>query len=556
MRNFKLVAIAAAAASVSILADPAAAAGRVALVIGNAAYEHTVPLRNPGNDASDVARALDELDFEVIHGQDLDKDGFSDMLREFARTAQGADVSLFFYAGHGLQVDGKNYLVPVDAKLVEEVDLQIEAFELDDFMHQMRGSTNLVFLDACRDNPLVRDLARSMGASRSTAIGRGLSRVESGSGTLIAYATQPGNTANDGGGRNSPFTGALLAHIETPGLSVNDLLTTMTDMVITSTHGSQQPWTHSSLRKPFYFKPAASPRVSPSAVALQTESKRMVPEGGPVREFSDCPHCPRMVAVPAGIYEMGSPSGKGAHDERHRHRVTIAEPIAIGMFEVTRGEYRQFAEETNRLSGSACWQYDGVKVKEGSGPADPGFIQGENEPMACVSWMDARAYVDWLSLTTGKRYRLLSESEWEHAARGGTGTDRYWDESESAQCQHANGADVALRRRYTDWHVPTTSCDDGNAHTSEAGRYGPNNFGLYDMLGNVREWVEDCWHPSYDGAPADGSAWTGGGNCSLRVLRGGSWLDGPGGVRSATRDKGTIGTRFSANGFRVARALD
>ena len=241
----------------------ARAAPRVALVIGNAAYEHTTPLRNPRNDATDVARALEGLGFEVIEGLDLDEAAFESKLREFAQAARGAEVTLFFYAGHGLQVEGENYLVPIDAKLAEEVDLRLEAFELAAFLRQMRGATNLVFLDACRDNPLARDLARSMGPTRSTAVGRGLSRVETASGTLIAYATQPGNVADDGADRNSPFTGALLAHIATPGLSVNDLLTSVTDAVVTGTAGRQQPWTHSSLRKPFHFKPAALPAPAP-----------------------------------------------------------------------------------------------------------------------------------------------------------------------------------------------------------------------------------------------------------------------------------------------------
>ena len=209
-----------------------------------------------------------------------------------------------------------------------------------------------------------------------------------------------------------------------------------------------------------------------------------------------------MVVIPAGAYEMGSPSGTGARDEERRHRVTIPQPIAVGMFEVQRGEFTRFMEETNRSGGSACWQYDGVETKEGSGPTDPGFIQAENEPAVCVSWTDAKAYVEWLSKKTKKKYRLLSESEWEYAARGRTVTPRYWDKSESGQCGNANGADESLKTRFTHWFDLTAPCDDGSAHTSEAGRYGPNEFGLYDMLGNAREWVEDCWHRDYGDAPS------------------------------------------------------
>ena len=552
----RVVTVLVAAAWLGAFAVPSPAAERVALVIGNAAYEHTGPLRNPENDAEDMARVLAELDFEVIDGLNLDKDGFAAKLREFSRAARGAEVTLFFYAGHGLQVDGENYLIPVDARLKEEVDLRLEAFELAAFMSQMRGRTNLVILDACRDNPLAGTLARSMGLSRSVGSTRGLSRVTDASGTFIAYATQPGNVADDGAGRNSPFTSALLTHIATPALSVNDMFTAVTNAVMITTHERQQPWMHSSLRETFSFNPSASP-ASPPPVALayaaEAPAARDLQYEGEIR---DCPQCPRMVVVPAGIYEMGSNSGRGAHDETHRHRVTIAEPIAVGMFEVNRGEYMHFLEETNRSGGSACWQYDGVETKEGVGPADPGFIQGEREPMVCVSWSDAQAYAEWLSQKTKGKYRLLSESEWEYAARGGTVATRYWDDRDSGQCGNANGADEALKTRYTDWFELTAPCDDGHAHTSESGRYGPNEFGLYDMLGNAREWVEDCWHRDYDGAPGDGSAWTEGGNCTLRVLRGGSWLDGPGGVRASSRDRGTPDIRFSANGFRVARTLD
>lgn len=580
----RVVAMLVAATWLGAFAVPSAAAERVALVIGNAAYEHTTPLRNPENDARDMARVLAELGFEVIEGLNLGKDAFATKVREFSRAARGAEVTLLFYAGHGLQVDGENYLVPVDAKLLEEVDLSLEAFELALFMRQMRSPTNLVFLDACRDNPLAGTLARSMGLSRSVGSTRGLSRTEGGRGTFIAYATQPGNVANDGEGRNSPFTAALLAHIATPGLSADALLAKVTDEVMKGTGEQQEPWRNSSLRKPFYFNSAPVPKTAMSAASATsgpsggTEPAGANPSTSPAspspvavaladeapaardllyeNEFSDCPQCPRMVVVPAGIYEMGSDSGTGAHDEAHRHRVSISEPIAVGMFEVNRGEYMHFVEETNRSGGSACWQYDGVEPKEGVGPLDPGFIQGEREPMVCVSWTDAQAYVEWLSRKTRKKYRLLSESEWEYAARGGAGAAGDPDELGSVQCRRANGADEALKTRYSDWFELTASCDDGHVYTSESGRYEPNEFGLYDMLGNAREWVQDCWHRDYDGAPEDGSAWTAGGNCDLRVLRGGSWLDGPGGVRISTRDRGTTDIRFGANGFRVARTLD
>ena len=774
--------VATAAVLLSVLTGIAGAAERVALVIGNAAYEHTTPLRNPRNDATDVARALEGLGFEVIEGLDLDKSAFGPKLREFAQAARGAQVTLFFYAGHGLQVEGENYLVPTDAKLAEEVDLRLEAFELTAFLRQMRGGTNLVFLDACRDNPLAQSLARSMGPTRSSAIGRGLGRVETAGGTLIAYATQPGNVADDGEGRNSPFTGALLAHIATPGLSVHDLLASVTDSVVTGTDGRQQPWTHSSLRKPFHFKPVVSPARPPSdgAVEAYADAERLgtvaafaavvdrfpgsahaeraraqiagldagktstevellfwesvkdsenpaelrayldrYPEGAfavlararlerledavsdsaqaqlgvevvasappdsppspamltgpspedvesslglgrgarwmvqaglsslgyepgpadglfgartrdairryqgekgfeatgylrgeetealvalgeeaalaqakaerrevqrradearradgeafasakssgtveaygtyldtypsgqhvaqarrlrseaeirererreqaPGRRFRDCAECPELVVVPAGSFMMGSPSSdsKGYSDERPVHRVTIGEPIAVGVYEVTFGEW------------DACRRGGGCSHN----PGDRGWGRG-TRPVIEVRWEDAQEYVRWLSRETGKRYRLMSESEWEYVARSGTETRYHWGDAAGRNRANCNGCGSR-------WD---------NRQTSPVGSFSANAFGLHDVHGNVWEWVEDCWHGDYAGAPPDGSARTSGGDCSRRVLRGGSWDSYPGSVRSALRGWHAAGNRSYYLGFRVARTLN
>ena len=159
------------------ISSPALAAQRVALVVGNNAYAHTTPLGNPKNDADDMAEKLEALKFEVIKGIDLDRNGFFRKLAEFNRAAGKAEVALFFYAGHGLQAFGENYLVPIDARVEEEVDLH-GAVELNDVLRYMRSPKNLVFLDACRDNPMVESLARSLGTSRSGAVSRGLKRVE------------------------------------------------------------------------------------------------------------------------------------------------------------------------------------------------------------------------------------------------------------------------------------------------------------------------------------------------------------------------------------------
>src|SRR5215475_15154994 len=193
---------------------------RVALVIGNSAYQHTAKLDNPKNDATDLAAVLKQLGFQVIDGYDLDKVAFERKLQDFSAALGAAEVGLFFYAGHGLQVAGKNYLLPVDAKAetADAVDYEMVGLDLVQRTMERATTTNIIFLDACRNNPLARNLARAMG-TRSAAIGRGLAAVESGVGTLISFSTQPGNVALDGAGRNSPFAGALVKRMRHPTMT-------------------------------------------------------------------------------------------------------------------------------------------------------------------------------------------------------------------------------------------------------------------------------------------------------------------------------------------------
>ncbi len=237
-------------------ASVARAETRIALVIGNSAYQNAPPLANPKNDATAVAEALGKLGFTVLTGIDLDRTATAQKLREFRRRLAGAEAALFYYAGHGLQVDGTNYIVPIDAQLSDETDLPFQAVELSVVMSilEREQRTNLVFLDACRDNPLAQNLARAMGAARSTAIGRGLAIVKDViGGTLIAFATQPGNVALDGEGQHSPFTEALLEHIAAPDIEVREMLTRVRNSVLKATSDRQWTWDHSSLTEPFYF---------------------------------------------------------------------------------------------------------------------------------------------------------------------------------------------------------------------------------------------------------------------------------------------------------------
>jgi uncharacterized caspase-like protein len=255
-------------------AVPALAEKRVALVIGNSAYEHVPALANPKNDAADMAAKLESLGFEVVRGSDLSLADMRKTAREFTTKLDGADLALFFYAGHGLQVNGNNYMAPVDAKLASYDDLDYEVLPMDLIVGAMerKTKTSLVFLDACRDNPLAANLARSMG-TRSSAVGRGLAKLGSGIGTLIAFATQPGNVALDGTGRNSPFTTALLKHLGTPGESITNELVLVRRSVLEATQGKQVPWDNSSLTGEVVLKPAPKeePKVEPAPEAKAPE---------------------------------------------------------------------------------------------------------------------------------------------------------------------------------------------------------------------------------------------------------------------------------------------
>jgi uncharacterized caspase-like protein len=234
-----------------LFAFAANAQERIALVIGNGAYKNVPPLANPANDAKEIGRALNDIGFKVAQGTDLNRSKMETMIREFLRDAANAKVTLFFYAGHGMQVGGRNYLIPTDADVQVSSDLEFSAIELDKIINHLSDSSraNIVIMDACRNNPLSLNLA-----GRSAVVGRGLAPYSTlGAGTLIAFATAPGKIAADGSGANSPFTQALVRHLRTPGLEVRQMLTRVRNDVATATDDRQIPWDNSSLRGDVYL---------------------------------------------------------------------------------------------------------------------------------------------------------------------------------------------------------------------------------------------------------------------------------------------------------------
>jgi len=253
---------------------------RVALVIGNAAYANAPQLANPRNDARAMAASLRSLGFIVEEGIDLDTAGMYGAIRTFGGLAETADVALVFYAGHGIQVDGTNYLLPTDVSLSRERDLNYEGVALELIMSEVAQTRRLgvVILDACRDNPFAQELARSMGPTRSTLVGRGLARVEEApADTLIAFATRDGAVADDGTGINSPYTTALLSHLAEPGLEIGQYFRKVRDSVVDSTNGRQEPFVYGSLSADqFYLNPPATGALQQAAITPPTVPSQSV----------------------------------------------------------------------------------------------------------------------------------------------------------------------------------------------------------------------------------------------------------------------------------------
>ena len=305
------------------------------------------------------------------------------------------------------------------------------------------------------------------------------------------------------------------------------------------------------------------------AGAARAQSAGLSPKPG--RVFRDCVHCPEMVVIPAGQFAMGAPASEpGASPmEQPVHRVTVR-AIAVGRFDVTRGEWKRFVRATRRpvRAGCAFTGRPGPFIDKKGSWKSLGFVQTDRHPVVCVTWQDANDYAAWLSLRTGHRYRLLSEAEWEYAARAGASTIFPW--GNKADRSRANygpdkGYGKGMVRGRDRW-----------LYTSPVGAFPPNRFGLYDMTGNVLQFVQDCLSGDYAGAPADGSAadtdkplvmtgdvaeLSGMPACGFRMARGGDWGDPPELIRPAFRNFAPVPPIKLADfatgglGFRVAREL-
>ena len=344
---------------------------RVALVIGNAAYHYTAPLQNPVHDARDMARVLTALQFQVLLKTDATLETMADAIFAFGEQLKGGGVGLFYYSGHGLQVKGENYLIPIDANVGREDDIKrktINARDILDKMDEAKSHLNLVFLDACRNNPFPRSVR---------AVSRGLAGMNAPSGTLLVFATNPDNVASDGTGRNGVYTKYLLQYIIQPGLEVGMLLRRVRTAVKEETGGQQVPWENGSIEGEFYFNgTSGAPAVTPRVSSPQTPSPSTGTQVA-VGLYPQQPQAPpatlvghdgaEMVLVPAGEFSMGSDgdeldrlkaSQESFGDEIPRHRVYL-DAFYIDKYEVTNARFQQFVQATGHRTQAERdgWSY-------------------------------------------------------------------------------------------------------------------------------------------------------------------------------------------------------
>ncbi len=285
-------------------------------------------------------------------------------------------------------------------------------------------------------------------------------------------------------------------------------------------------------------------------VAAAVATAPLAPAPGQV--FRDCPTCPLMKVLAAGDFLQGTPAGTDALAfEMPQHKVTIAHAFAAGVYDVTVGEFSEFVAETG-VGANSCATYDGAwRVNPSVTWRNAIESQTPSHPVSCVSWRDAKDYAAWLSRTTHQTYRLPSASEWEYAARAGSAAQVPWTTPAEA-CSYANVADQTAARHYQGWKV--LPCADGFVQSAPVGSFKDNAFGLYDMLGNVFQWTEDCWTDDYQGAPIDGSAQSAG-DCTQHELRGGSWFTQPDFVRTSYRNRFDASYRSTSIGFRLIREI-
>jgi formylglycine-generating enzyme required for sulfatase activity len=304
--------------------------------------------------------------------------------------------------------------------------------------------------------------------------------------------------------------------------------------------------------------------TAPAPAASAPAAAPAYAAGARLRDCNEERLCPWLRVLPVGQFQMGSLESEEGHiaNESPHHQVRIANAFAVMETEVTRGQFAAFIKESGYRAAGGCFTRTGDNFKDDPKASwrAPGFEQNDDHPVVCVSWVDATAYADWLSKKIGQPggYRLLTEAEWEYAARAGTNTRYNFGDRAEDLCANANVADRSAKAQaqFKGWTI--AECTDGYVYTAPARTFKPNAFGLFDMHGNAWEWTQDCWHDDYKNAPKDGVSWQDGCNGTnedRRVLRGGGWSDIPQNSRSAVRFRDAPGIRDNDSGFRLARTL-
>jgi len=484
---------------------------RLALVIGNSTYGFA-PLKNPVNDASDMASALHQLGFTVILKKNVNLKDMEAAISDFGKRLKKGSVGLFYFAGHGLQSGGVNYLVPVGAKISKESDIKYEAVDAGKILDEMAnaaGGFNIVILDACRDNPF---------ASQFRSLGRGLAIVSSApKGAYISYSTGPGQVAQDGEGRNSPFAAALMRYMKEPGLSIEQVFKNVRHKLNQDSAGKQLPWELSSLEGDFYFVASSAKKAGRdweddkrSAAATAKPSPERSAFAASV--VKDTTTGMEFIPVAGGCFQMGDGFGDGQPAEKPVHEVCL-ENFYLGKYEVTQGQWK-------KIMG-----------------ANPAHFKncGDNCPVESVTWTDVQTFIAELNNLSGLKYRLPTEAEWEYAARDG-GKLVKW-----------SGTSSENRLGEYAWYEANSG-----EKAQPVGQKKPNALGLYDMTGNVWEWTNDFYGESfYQKSPNNNPG--GPETSSTRVVRGGCWLDRAADTRNSIRFFFAPQSSFRSIGFRLVR---
>ncbi len=558
---------------------------RVALIVGNAKYVKAPGLNNPPNDARLMERTLRNLGFETTLLLDAGNKEMVQAIDAFSDKLRRAEVGLFYYSGHGMQVKGENYLIPVDATLERESNAQFEAVNAKRVLGAMADAgnpVNVVILDACRNNPFGKSFR---------SLGRGLAAM-SAQGTLIAYATGADTVAQDGDGSNSPYTASLARHLSEPNISVADVFGSVSGDVQKQSGGQQVPFIYSSLTGRLVLlekETAPPPRPAPATPTVDpaTEAWAMVKESTNPDDFSDfaktfsgsplaatakfreqqlrraaAPAPPpqqaavqtpssgttfrdpttgmEFVAIPGGEYEQGCHANAGECFESEKpSRSVKLRPFWLGKTTVTRGAFAQFVRDsaytTDGEKTGGCWVYTGSKWEKLADKnwRNPGFAQVDTHPVTCVTWNDAQAFAQWLSGKGGQRYRLPTEAEWEYACRSGGKSVMYGTNSGHLRADNANFLGTV-------------------GSTSPVTRFPPNDLGLFDMSSNVWQWTQDVYdEKAYRSGTADNPVVEGSG--AKRVSRGGGWTHGGPYLRCSFRGANAPSNGYYNIGFRLAR---